>query len=46
MITVQYIIKKSSRGLENALEYRINHFKLKIENLLISFHGIGEKWVF
>ena len=36
--------KKTPPGdLENALEYRINHFKLKLENLLIFFHGIGEK---
>ena len=29
--------------LESALEYRINHLRLKLENLINFFHGIGEK---
>ena len=42
-----YYKKIPPGGLENALEYRINHFKLKIENFINFFPwNWGKKWVF
>ena len=43
MTHVQCIIKTPMSRIEEGLEYRINHFKLKFENLINFFLEIGGK---